>query len=85
MMMSVGLRPYLSVGIPPNNAPTTVPHNADDMITQPWNTRHAATILVMLFQAPDMTTVNPNKNPAKAAINDHKNKLDFEDINNVLA
>jgi len=71
---SVFLRPYRSVGQPPNKAPKTVPHSAA-LIHSPCMTpsrRHSDWIFC---SAPEITIVsNPNKKPASAAVTAHVNK-----------
>src|SRR4030095_7155224 len=66
------LLPYLSVGIPPKSAPTTVPHNAIDITNNPWNQGEISVVCqtsLMGWLAPEITTVSkPKINPANAAM-----------------
>src|SRR5690606_13070932 len=64
----VFLRPNLLVGIPPNIAPTTVPHKAIAITTEPWKASVVPHSSCNCLSAPDITTVsNPKRNPARAA------------------
>jgi hypothetical protein len=66
---SVFFRPNLAVGIPPNIAPTTVPHNAI-LIARPWtNPFPNCHRFWKVSSAPDMTMVSkPNKKYAIKSI-----------------
>ena len=57
--------------MPPNKAPTTVPHNAIDIIKKPWNHGEVFHNSFIGRLAPEITTVSkPNMNPANAAMID---------------
>ena len=68
----IGFRPYLSINLPPNKDPSTVPHSAIDIMNVPWNHDEVFQRLRIGSLAPDITTVSkPNKNPAIATAHDH--------------
>ena len=64
--------PIFLVGIPRNIAPTTVPHRAIAITTEPWKISVEFHKSWSFWSAPDITTVsNPKRKPARAAVNDH--------------
>src|SRR5262245_12426290 len=72
-----GLRPYLSAGHPPNNAPANVPINADDIVNPCQNGERLNKDCID-FSTPEMTAVsNPNKNPPSETMTDQQRTVRF--------
>ena len=78
ILTRVFFRPNLAVGKPPRNEPRTVPQRAA-LSAQPCIEPLKGQMFWICFSAPEITTVSkPKRNPASAAVIDHRNSLGLE-------
>ena len=76
IQVNVFFLPRLLVGYAPNKAPNTVPHNAIDIIKNPWKKGFIGHNSLIGKLAPEITTVSkPNKKPDNAATIIHLNDI----------